>query len=600
MAILGIYDGHNAGAALISERTGHVLAAVEEERFSRIKNHDSRGSLPGPLHSVAYCLSKADGPVSRLAIGLEEPQALQRRATNNFLSDVHAGQHQRLDRAAQLGVDYHQLLTMPFETQSARVQKCLTTAQAAGLNTENLQIHYASHHQSHAAGAYLLAPITTDALVLTLDGKGDDLSGSVSIGSAHNIRPILELSTLESLGHLYSAFTVATGFRPQRDEGKLMALAASGTVHEGLQNWLKSQYALDRQSGALISMLNAGLVLGPFPDRIPSGHNDLVRDRIRGIDITDAAATVQQFLEEIVCSLVSFHLQKTGLTTVALSGGVFANVSLNRKVAQLPGVKELHVHPGMTDSGIALGAAAHAYAQHMQRRPQALADLGLGPDFDDESVAAAFKREGYQISDTIPAETALAQALATGTVVARFVGGIEYGPRALGMRSILAPAHQRRITAELNSRLGRSQIMPFAPIARAADGPEFFHGLEKVIWPARFMATAVTCRPKMREEAEAAVHLDGTARPQLVEDNSSIATLLSEYHRRTNRKVLINTSFNLHDEPIVCRPEDAARSARLAAISVVQIGRLIATRTDGAATAPADAPPPWLETDGTA
>lgn len=576
MAILGIYDGHNAGAAIISEQSGEVLAAVEEERFSRIKNHDARGDLPGPLHSVMFCVSKTDEPVTTLAIGLEEPQDLQRRAINNFLHDVQAGQHQRLNRARERGTDFHEMMRMPLVTQKARVAKCLATVHSAGVSTGDMDVHYVAHHQSHAAGAFLLSPIDSDVLLLTLDGKGDDVSGSVSVGSGHQIRPIDELSTLQSLGHLYSAFTVATGFRPQRDEGKLMALAASGSVDDRLLCWLNSMFRHDRESGALLSHFSSGLVVGPYPDRVPSGHNDRVREQLMGLEAADAAATIQYFLEDIVSRWASHHLLTTGLTKLAVSGGVFANVSVNLKLAELPFLQELHVHPAMTDAGIAAGAAASVFARLTGRRPRPLVKVDLGPSFGDDMLAAAFKKEGYRIEERGRPENHLAHALAQGAIVARIVGGSEYGPRALGQRSILAPAHDPDLTVDLNRRLGRSQVMPFAPVSRAVDAKGLYRGLEKVRWPTQFMTTAVRCRKEMLDTFPAAVHRDGTARPQIVNDDSSLYSLLSEYRRLSNHKVLINTSFNLHDEPMVCTPKDAAYSARVAGIQMVQAGNLVA------------------------
>lgn len=573
MAILGIYEGHNAGAALIHETDGSVVAAVEEERFSRVKNHDCRtNGVPGPVRSARWCVQSAGEQITTLAVGLEEPVALQRRSVTNFLDLVRAGEVRRLDRAAELGLDYVDLLAMPFETQRVRVNKALRTAAEAGVDVAGVRVVHVPHHTCHAA-AFLLAPVGS-ALVVTLDGKGDDLSGTVHDGQGHQLTPVVAMPTEASLGHLYSAATVACGLRPQRDEGKLTAMAAHGAADQRLLGHLRALVGC--QNGRVHSALSRGIVQGPYPDRVPAFHNDVLAALIEGIDRNDVATTVQVLLEEVVVDLAQHHLARSSNRVLVVSGGVFANVSLNRRLAELSTVDELHVHPGMTDSGIALGAAAMAYTNLHQRRPLPLSQLGLGPSYSDERAITAFRDQGYRLGGPgAPAEVEIAAALADGTITARFVGGCEYGPRALGHRSIFAPAADPRTATELNDRLHRAHVMPFAPVALAEDGPALFTGLAKVVGPTRHMTTSVRCTADARKQLPAALHRDGTARPQLIAPatDPDLGLLLGEYRARSGRPAVINTSFNLHDEPIVCAPEDAARSAAAARIEVVQVGR---------------------------
>jgi carbamoyltransferase len=573
MAILGVYDGHNAGAALIAD-DGTTVAAVEEERFSRIKNHDCRSAdTSGPSRSVAWCLEAASEPITGIALGLEHPESLQRRAVNNFATSLLGGETQRLLRADELGMDVHDLLRLPHRTQCERVRKSLATIDALGLDTRDLPLVYVDHHTAHAA-AFLLSPAHS-ALIVTLDGKGDDLSGSIRTGVGSTMQMLVEMPTEDSLGHLYSAATVACGFRPQRDEGKLTALAGSGCFHPRLADDLRSIVWLDPATSTPRSRLGAGIVQGPYPDRIPKFHNDAMANLIEGIDPADVARTVQDLLEEIVIGMVTHHLRETGQRVLVVAGGVFANVTLNRKLAELPEVDRLHIHPGMTDSGIALGSAAAAYAQIHDRRPHPLGDIGLGPRYSDDDATAAFLAEGYQtVAISRAAEEHLAVALARGEIVARFVGGCEYGPRALGNRSIFAPAGSSSMGAKLNQRLHRSSLMPFAPMVMAEDADELFTGMRPVVETARFMTTSAHATARGRELFPAAVHIDGTARPQLVNGRHTprLAALLLAYKARTGVPAVINTSFNLHDEPMVCAPVDAARSAKAARITVVQVG----------------------------
>ncbi|MET3862562.1 carbamoyltransferase [Dietzia sp. 2505] len=579
MAVLGLYEGHNAGAALISETSGLIVAAVEEERFSRIKNHDARPHANGmPRRSLDWVLSVArrhGETITTIAIGLMDPDALAERALVNFDSAVRDGEPQRLTRAQELGLDNSELRELPRSTQTVRLERAVELLRASSVAVDDVDLVLVEHHLAHAAAAFLTSPVD-DALVVTLDGKGDDLSGSIWLGRGSALTEIALIPTEHSLGHVYSAATVACGFRPQRDEGKFMALAAHGRVDRALDRELRRWLFFDDSSGLPVSRLNRGIVQGPYPDRIPGFHNSRMTDLIAGCDRIDVAATVQRLLEEVVLQMVTHHLAATGEHAVVVSGGLFANVSVNNRIGRLPQVRELHVHPGMTDSGVALGAASWAFTQRAGHRPIALRDLGLGPHFSEEEAVAAFIAAGYRRqSTTDPVEGALAEALSRGFVVARFDGGCEYGPRALGHRSILAPAHDPEALRDLNDRLGRSQMMPFAPMVLAEWAPLLFSGWEVLRGSMRFMTTAVDCTPRARAEMPAAIHADGTARPQLVDPDiePNLAYILTEYQRLSGRMGLVNTSFNLHDEPIVCTPEEAAHSAATARIAAVQVER---------------------------
>jgi len=372
---------------------------------------------------------------------------------------------------------------------------------------------------------------------------------------------------------------VACGLRPQRDEGKLQAMAASGATDHRIRGWLEETFQFDPTTGGINGHLNDGLVVGPYPDRLPDLHNVLIRELIAGVPVVNAAATVQSFLERIVCDFASWHLSKMGLGTLVVAGGIFANVSLNRRLAEVVGIDELHVHPAMTDAGIALGAAAVA-ASGRGITPVPLGTVALGPSYLDSEVAAAFRQEGYVVSRSSgAAELKLASHLARGKVVARFIGGAEYGPRSLGYRSILAPATDAGMPGMLNRMLRRSTVMPFAPMARRRDAPVLFAELSALTAPLRYMTAAIPCTEETRRRYPAIVHADGTARPQLLDDDDRAIMVLDELERLTGDSVVINTSFNLHDEPMVCRPTDAARSARVAGIGIVQVGELIAERS---------------------
>lgn len=591
MAILGLYDGHNSCAAVISEETGEIIAAVEEERFSRIKNHDARkDGVPGPVNSVAYCVAQSTEPVRHVALALAAPDDLARLSVNAFLSAVHDGATARLDSAAASGLDYYDLIQLPYRTQSRRLRTCVNTLSEAGVDLHSARIHHVRHHVAHAASTFLTSPVES-ALVVTLDGMGDGLSGMVFHGQGPTLRTQLSVDAAQSLGHLYSAFTVACGFESLRHEGKITALAASGHVVEQLYQALGELYQFDTESGQLRGGLSTGLAVGPYPHRIASAHIDRVRELTKGVEVEDSAATVQRFTEDIVCALIRHYQARTGADSVTLAGGLFANVTMNYRITTLPGVRRLFVHPAMSDAGLAVGAASYVYAQRHRRRPAPLTNAFLGPSYRDQEAIGYFREAGFHVLGDEPTEF-LATALAAGRIVARFVGRAEYGPRALGNRSIFAPAGDRSLPGVLNDMLRRSHLMPFAPMTSVRDAPDLYDGVDSASWSARYMTVALPCRPEMVRQSPAAVHRDGTARPQLVDaHNADLYSLLGRYQSLTGLSSVINTSLNIHDEPMVLSPVDALKSVVAAGIDIVQVGHRVCVASMEAADAGATTGP---------
>lgn len=591
MTIVGIYEGHNACAAAVDASSGCVLAAVEEERFSRIKNHDGRdSSLEGPVESARYCAGLSDG-IDEVALALEEPNALQRQAVNEFMSSGLSDHPERLHCRSIRGdpVDHFDVVTYPAATQRVRIQKALRALRLAGIAVPDAAVSFVPHHLAHAAGAFLMSPVER-ALIVSLDGKGDGLCGFVAIGDGATIKPVAQIDYRHSLGHLYGACTVACGFTAVRHEGKVTALAASGTVNEALYQRFEDWFPFDRVTGVFRGHLNRGLELGPYPHTLFGEQIAKVGALCSGLDRADIAATVQSFAEARVMAIVAHHLRGAETANVVVAGGLFANVGINQALARSRDVSSLYVHPAMSDAGLAAGAAAYRFSRREGRRPATMRDAFLGPEFADDAAAAAFRAHGYEVSQPPDVEAHLAARLAAGEVVARFTGRAEYGPRALGNRSILAPATDPRVVSELNRRLRRSDVMPFAPLCTSAVASSLYNGLDKAAWSVRFMTVAVDCTDEMKRRAPAAVHVDGTARPQIVHEaeNGELFGLLSAYSQATGIPALINTSWNLHEEPMVLTPTEAARTATSAEINVVQVGRLLCARGSAPARARRD------------
>ncbi|MDX1521059.1 MAG: carbamoyltransferase C-terminal domain-containing protein, partial [Anaerolineae bacterium] len=422
------------------------------------------------------------------------------------------------------------------------------------------------HHYCHATSAYYTSNFG-EALVVTLDGGGDGRSGSVYIGRQGRLQEIGSVDSFNSLGNFYSYITELCGFKAEKHEGKITGLAAVGrpVYADILRKFIRYQAP------------------GHIRYTIPMYHNSalrLLRERLpENFDRADLAASVQLVLEEIGLDFIQYWLEKTGLRNIAVAGGVFANVKFNQGVHQLARVDNFFVHPAMDDSGLSVGSALAALAEQPDTYPahliKHLPHVYLGPTYSDELIEAAINNSGLQAEYHLSVQTRIAELLAQGYVVARFTGPMEYGPRALGHRSILYQTTDPTVNDWLNERLQRTEFMPFAPatlIEFAADCYENIEGAEDA---ARFMTITFNCTAQMQAQSPGVVHVDGTARPQLIDQQTApdFYAILSAYHHLTGIPSLINTSFNMHGEPIVCTPEDALRSFQAGNLDFLAIGQ---------------------------
>jgi carbamoyltransferase len=260
-----------------------------------------------------------------------------------------------------------------------------------------------------------------------------------------------------------------------------------------------------------------------------------------------------------------------------LSGGVVANVKLNQRLRALPGVERIFIHQNMGDGGCGTGAALLQFAAD-GLTPRALDHVYLGPTFTSDQMAEALHRAQLPFSHYTPVEPKIASLIASGKVVARFNGAMEYGPRALGNRSILYHAREPEVNQWLNQRLGRTEFMPFAPATLFEKRHDHYIDIDGAEYAAEFMTLTCDCTDRMKRESPAAVHVDGTARPQLVTErgNPSFYRILKEYNQLTGMASVINTSFNMHEEPIVCTPDDAIRAFLQGNLDHLAMGDFIA------------------------
>jgi carbamoyltransferase len=601
MIVLGISPlDKDATVSLLID--GRVAWAVAEERLSRKKMHAGfphlalelvlamSGVRPAEIDCVAYAFA-----------GWEQEAKMMRRNRTNDWRLNRASRRDRLStriRQAQASIPrrnfaVHGLasamekmsksrlkqLWYEFATQDGligdlvnhwQLRRWINVATAdhrkyhgellAGLRQFGLEekLVRVEHHQSHVANAFYPSGFD-QALVATIDAYGSGLSGTISVVDDSGIRRLSSLDTPYSLGTFYEYVTSALGMSPDRHAGKVVGLAAYGDpkvlsdVLRSLFVWKDGTFRMRRSSDVYLARRLSTM----FPK-------------------IDLAAAYQTVLEEVVVRYIQHYVDKTGIDTVVLSGGVTANVKMNQRIHEIPGVYRVYVHPNMGDGGCGTGAAILQSLVNGETCGL-LGDVYLGPEYSDTEIEQALDQADLPYQRLTDIEPQIAQLVAKNRVVARFNGRMEYGPRALGNRSILYQATDPAVNQWLNTRLGRTEFMPFAPATLFEDREQCYKRIAGAEFAAQFMTVTFDCTPWMIEHSPAAVHVDGTARPQLVtsESNPSFHRVLTEYKRLTGLPSLINTSFNMHEEPIVCTPQDAVRAFVKGRLDYLAIGNYL-------------------------
>jgi len=532
-SVLGLnYSGMHDSSIAVVAPDGELIFAAALERFSRVKQ-DGRppfeliGNLPWER-------------ISKIAVSTDKLFDWPKNVSSKLLSIKL--QKIRANGLVHGGAFYDFLENLPCEKQ------------------------YVCHQLAHAASAFWGSNFD-DALCLTYDGgmfNSPWFGGLYSADRRDGIRPLDQFSALHyvKVTSLYSFVTALLGFSPNKHEGKITGLAAYGRPTNAcralLRQWIEKDFL--EIEGVLDWLYTYDQKKPPL---LMTNEARIYRFRKQAANFSreEMAATVQEYAENHIVDLLN-KAKKLGWgrDNICLAGGLFANVKINQRVVEV-GFKGLFVAPPMTDDGTALGAAWHVLSQQTGFAPKPLHSMYLGPSFSSREIEDVLIAEGVKFELVSNPEYKLASLLTNGSIVAIFQGNMEFGPRALGNRSILAQATRDEINQSLNSRLRRTEFMPFAPISRVEDASYCYLDIDRVLHAAEFMTVTVDCTPRMREECPAVVHVDGTARPQLVSEriNPFIYGVLSHYKELTGKPALVNTSFNVHEEPIVCSPIHALR-----------------------------------------
>ena len=536
---------HDAGAALIVD--GKLVAAINEERLSRIKNH---GGFPHQsMRAVLELAGLTAADVDLIAMGgMDAPE--HGRRIFRYLAETFI----------ETGVFIPRRLGGGLKNFIFRRRRKPPEWAA------DKEICFIEHHQAHVASAYFASP-WKDATIITLDGVGDELCATVSLGRRGRIERLYACSGHYSPGIFYSAVTHGLGFKKNRHEGKITGLAAYGDpeVHgPAFRQVLQYQNDKHRFFAPEIARTFRDLRKNtPFLDEL-----------VRSGTPEDIAAAAQEVMEEVVVAFCRDALKATNLPKVVLAGGVFANVKLNQRILSLDEVKNIYIHPNMGDGGLAVGAALQTLAEKKNDcLPSFLSTVYLGPEWNDDQIKAILDRESRTYTYHKNIEEHIADLLVHGRVVGRFSGRMEYGPRALGNRSILARPTDVTVNDWLNKRLQRTEFMPFAPSTLEEEAGNHYRGWQPDHIAARFMTITYEATPMARELAPATIHVDGTSRPQIVrrQDNPSYYEILHHFYKKTGIPSIINTSFNMHEEPIVCTPEDALRALDAGGVEILAI-----------------------------
>ena len=594
MLVLGISAFyHDSAAALVCD--GEIVAAAQEERFSR-KKHDARF----PARSIQFCLREQGIGLEQLdsIVFYDKPLLKFERLLETYLAFAPRG-----FRSFRMAI--------PLWMKEKLFQKnlLLDGFRKIGHSSDLAdRLLFTEHHQSHAASAFFPSPFE-EALVLTMDGVGEWATTSAAIGRRNSLEVFQEIHFPHSLGLLYSAFTYYTGFKVNSGEYKVMGLAPYGepcyapVILEHLIDLkpdgsfrLNLDY-FDYCTGLSMTNHRFDELFGGSPRRpdepLTQRHMNL-------------AASVQAVLEEAVLRLVRGLVAQTGLRNLCLAGGVALNCVANGKVLRDGAVDRLWVQPASGDAGGALGAALAAYhlGQGQPRQTHAMDQMKgayLGPSFTNVELESRLTALGAKF-EVLSDETLLAasvDSLERGHALGWFQGRMEFGPRALGSRSILGDARSPSMQSRLNLKVKyRESFRPFAPSVLAEDAADWFE--LDVDSPYMLLAADVKKsrrRPITQEqqtlfgieklsvprsEIPAATHVDYSARVQTVhcETNPRYHALLQEFKRRTGCPVLVNTSFNVRGEPIVCTPEDAIRCFMGTDIEALAIGNCFLRKED--------------------
>jgi carbamoyltransferase len=591
--ILGINAYHgDAAAALI--RDGHLVAAVEEERFNRCKH-----CAGFPTESIKYCLSVAGISIEEVEhIGISRDPSAHLHKKVLFTAQRAAKQLGGAGRAKEgegrqgRGFIWQVADRLSNSAKVRDLRDDLAKAIGVPKNSIKAKIHNVEHHRAHLASSFYVSPFERAAL-LSIDGFGDFISTMWGAGEGNDIEVLGQVEYPHSTGIVYTATTQFLGFPHYGDEGKVMGLAPYGVprymkefreivkTDEGGRFKLNLDYFRHHAEGVEMSWDEGSPTIGRiYSDEFARTFGPA---REKGAPLTDRerdiAASLQQRLEEVAFHILNNLHERTGLTDLGLSGGVAYNSVMNGKILLNTPFKRIYVQPAAGDSGTALGVCYQIY-NGLLKQPRSFVMEGAytGPEFSDEEIRAELDRSGlaYETYTDREVTRRAAQDIADGAVLGWFQGRMEFGPRALGNRSIVVDPRRADMKEILNERIKkREPFRPFAPSILEERVGDYFEQTH----PAPTMLMVYQVREEKRAEIPAVTHVDGSGRLQTVtrEVNDRYYQLISDFGELTGTPVVLNTSFN-ENEPVVCTPRHAIDCFLKTRMDVLYLGNFAVRR----------------------
>lgn len=591
MLILGVNFGHDASVCIIQD--GKIIAAIEEEKVSRIKQ-----DFGWPRHAISRLFEEhhlQKEAVDIIAFNHEIPSVLGK---DEIL-------YRFTKKNLQKSLEYINRITSYLKVSKRKIGENSKWAIADRLKAEgyvNAKVVYFDHHLSHAASAYYTAPIETN-LVITCDGHGGNWAFNYYKPTEKGLEMIRGNDYTVSVGAFYSMITKLLGFRPNRHEGKITGLAAFGQPTALVDKFRALFYyekdELRRFPGDALEAywdqykisdtlsLKEKINLKETSSKIASDYARRamvilawLKETTKGFSKEDIAYACQLTAEEVVLEETRRVLKEhySGQKVIcALAGGVFANVRINQKIYELPEVENVFVHPAMGDAGLGLGNAVLAdiefRSKDMLGRAYEFENTYLGPDYTEDlrQFVASFEATDLAWKQMAEPAKEIAQLLADHKIVGFWQGSMEWGPRALGRRTIMLNTFNKEVNDILNTRLSRTEFMPFAPVVLDKMAQTYFPAYDPSVPAADYMTITYDTDEQYHDMLQATVHVDGTARPQIAyQDKTPLYySILEEFYNLTGCGALVNTSFNAHEEPILSSPETAIRALRTNRVDVL-------------------------------
>jgi len=560
MNVLGLHYGHHDSSVTLV-RDGRIIASAAEERFNHQKHYSGF-----PMSALSYCLSAGHvsmKDIDEVAIPTASPYDDKLAL---ILGRKSIGKLAFAQYAPEMGMkDYARFAALTVVKRlHGLVEEGMPLYEKVFPFPKSRPILSVDHHVAHAASAYYTSGFQDRCLVMTADGSGDALSMTVWLGEKGKLKKLLKIGNDGSLGYFYSMVTEALGWWIGDGEGKTMGLAPYGKI-DSVKGKL-DRFVPHFENGRLVTTVNFGPVQAWH---VPSGtvhwhfrDSSIIKRLVKRYGAENVAAEAQRKLEEEMVPLVMSWVKETGVKYLAAAGGIFLNVKMNQRLWEQGKLRKIHIYPDAGDGGLSGGAALYCYfTRHPEKKIPQVGGAYFGPSYTDEEIEKVLsirniKAKKYNQNELIER---VADLLSTGKIIGWVQGRMEIGPRALGNRSILMDPRKAKNKDIINARVKyREGFRPFCPSMTVAASQKY---LVNPMVSAAYMVVSFDVVPKMRNVIPAVTHVDGTARPQIVtkEANPLFHRLLTAFGKKTGVEVLLNTSFNIKGDPIVCTPSDALK-----------------------------------------